>query len=191
MARDTRAVCSYVEVSFQRPYSPADRAPRTHRGASQCPRTKPPIRPFTLSLRRFTEHTFGYTDGMDELRRDPMMARLIDDLQAGTDIGHFGRLVLVMVARHFMDEDELVELLANDHDFSEEKARVMVREVIDAGYSPPKREKIREFQSRQDYAIIEDTGDPDAGNVYKHLRFPDDVYEHIEHYREQKILAEH
>jgi hypothetical protein len=119
-----------------------------------------------------------------------MMARLIDALEAGTDIGHFGRLVFVMVARHFMDEDELVALLANDRDVSAAKARVMVREVIDAGYSPPKREKILEFQSRQDYPILENPDDPDAGNVYKHLRFPDDVYEHIEHYREQKVLAE-
>jgi hypothetical protein len=128
---------------------------------------------------------------IDELRQDPMMARLIDDLDAGTDIGHYGRLVFAMVARHFADEDELVERLSNDRDFSEEKARVMVREVIDAGYSPPKRDKILEFQARQDYPIIENPDDPDLGNVYKHLRFPDEVYEHIEHYREQKVLAEH
>ncbi|HZW54411.1 MAG TPA: hypothetical protein VFF00_10260 [Candidatus Elarobacter sp.] len=118
------------------------------------------------------------------------MARLIDDLEAGTDIGHYGRLVFAMVARHFADEDELVELLSNDRDFSEEKARVMVREVIGAGYSPPKRDKILEFQARQDYPIIENPDDPDLGNVYKDLRFPDEVYDHIEHYREQKVLAE-
>jgi hypothetical protein len=127
---------------------------------------------------------------IDELRQDPMMARLIDDLEGGTDIGHYGRLVFTMVARHFAGEDELVELLSNDRDFSEDKARVMVREVIDAGYSPPKRDKILDFQARQDYPIIENPDDPDLGNVYKHLRFPDDVYEHIEHYREQKVLAE-
>jgi hypothetical protein len=127
---------------------------------------------------------------IDELRQDPMMARLIDDLEAGTDIGHYGRLVFAMVARHFADEDELVELLSNDRDFSEEKARVMVREVIDAGYSPPKRDKILEFQARQDYPIIENPDDPDLGNVYKDLRFPDEVYDHIEHYRERKVLAE-
>jgi hypothetical protein len=127
---------------------------------------------------------------LDELRKDRMMARLIDDLEAGTDIGHYGRLVVAMVARHFLNEDELVALLANDSDFPEEKARVMVREVIGAGYSPPKREKILEFQSRQDYPIIENPDDPDLGNVYKDLRFPDGVYEHIEHYREQQLAAE-
>jgi len=128
---------------------------------------------------------------LDEMRSDPMMARLLDDLRDGTDIGHYGRLVVAMVARHFVDEDELVALLADDRDFSEEQARVMVREVIDAGYSPPKRQKIMEFQSRQDYPIIENPDDPDAGNVYKTLRFPDEVYEHIEHYREQKAAAAH
>ena len=126
---------------------------------------------------------------LDELRKDRMMARLLDDLQAGTDIGHYGRLVVAMIARHFATEDEAVELLANDEDFSPEKARVMVREVIDTGYSPPKREKILDFQSRQDYPIIEDPGNPDLGNVYKTLRFPDDVYEHIEHYREERLHA--
>ena len=133
---------------------------------------------------------FGYHDSMlDELRKDRMMARLLDDLEAGTDIGHYGRLVVAMIARHFATEDEVVELLANDRDFSPEKARVMVREVIDADYSPPKREKILDFQSRQDYPIIENPDDPDLGNVYKDLRFPDDVYEHIEHYREQRVAA--
>lgn len=126
---------------------------------------------------------------LDELRHDRMMARLIDDLQAGTDIGHYGRLVFAMVARHFGSEDEVVDALANDDDFPESRARTMVREVIEAGYSPPKREKILEFQSRQDYPIIENPDDPDLGNVYKDLRFPDEVYEHIEHYREAKAHA--
>ena len=127
---------------------------------------------------------------LDELRKDRMMARLLDDLEAGSDIGHYGRLIVAMIARHFLAENELVSLLAHDRDFPEEKARVMVREVIEAGYSPPKREKILEFQSRQDYPIIENPDDPDVGNVYKDLRFPDEVYEHIEHYREQKVAAE-
>ena len=126
---------------------------------------------------------------LDDVRKDRMMARLLDDLKAGADIGHYGRLVFAMVARHFATEDDLIRALANDRDFSEEKARVMVREVIDADYSPPKREKILEYQRRQDYPIIENPEDPDLGNVYKNLRFPDDVYEHIEHYREQKLHA--
>jgi hypothetical protein len=118
-----------------------------------------------------------------------MMARLLDDLAAGTDIGHYGRLVFAMIARHFGSEDEVVAALANDHDFPEVKARVMVREVIEAGYSPPKREKILDFQSRQDYPIIADTHNPDLGNVYRDLRFPDAVYEHIEHYREERLAS--
>ncbi|HTJ24621.1 MAG TPA: hypothetical protein VMA36_00525 [Candidatus Limnocylindria bacterium] len=124
---------------------------------------------------------------LDDVRKDPMMARLLDDLAAHEDIGHYGRLVFTMVARHFADEDELVTALANDTDFPEDKARVMVRDVIDAGYSPPSREKILEFQSRQEYPIIADPSDPDLGNVYKDLRFPYDVYQHIEQYHEQKL----
>ncbi len=125
----------------------------------------------------------------DELRTDRMMARLLDDLAAGTDIGHYGRLVFAMIARHFGSEDEVVAALSNDRDFSEDQARVMVREVIEAGYSPPKRAKILDFQSRQDYPIIENPADPDLGNVYRDLKFPDGVFRHIEHYREEKLHA--
>lgn len=127
---------------------------------------------------------------LDELRNDPMMARLLDDLAAGTDIGHYGRLVVAMVARHFAGEDDVVELLAHDRDFPRAEAEVMVREVAEAGYSPPKRAKILDFQARQAYPIIANADDPDLGNVYRTLHFPDGVYEHIEHYRERKIAAE-
>lgn len=125
----------------------------------------------------------------DDVRNDPMMRRLLDDLAAGTDIGHYGRLVVAMVARHFGDDDALVDLLAHDRDFPRERAAALVAEVRDAGYSPPKRAKILEYQARQEYAIIENTDDPDLGNVYRTLRFPDAVYEHIEHYREAKAAA--
>jgi hypothetical protein len=30
--------------------------------------------------------------GLEELRRSPMMTLLLDDLEAGRDIGHYGRL---------------------------------------------------------------------------------------------------
>ncbi|MDQ6932436.1 MAG: hypothetical protein M3160_04585 [Candidatus Eremiobacteraeota bacterium] len=30
----------------------------------------------------------------------------------------------------------------------------------------------------------------DSGNVYRDLKFPDDVYEHIGHYREAKAQAQ-
>ena len=48
----------------------------------------------------------------DNLRDSPMMAHLLDALEKGTDVGHYGRLTFAMVARHFLDEEELVGLLA-------------------------------------------------------------------------------
>ena len=57
----------------------------------------------------------------DDLRRSPMMAHLLDALEAGTDVGHYGRLVFAIVARHFLDEGELVGLLASQPDWDEEK----------------------------------------------------------------------
>lgn len=47
------------------------------------------------------------------LRDSPMMAHLLDALEAGKDIGHYGRLTFAMIARHFLDEEALVRLLAD------------------------------------------------------------------------------
>jgi hypothetical protein len=40
------------------------------------------------------------------------MAHLLDTTRASTDIGHYGRLTFAMIARHFLEEDEPVRLLA-------------------------------------------------------------------------------
>lgn len=126
---------------------------------------------------------------IDDLRADPMMTYLLDALARGEDIGHYGRLVFAMIARHFADDDAIVAELRRDRDFSEDDARALLVQVEQADYSPPKREKILEFQARQTFPIVPDADDPDAGNVYKHLQFPDHVYEHIAHYREAKAHA--
>jgi hypothetical protein len=48
---------------------------------------------------------------VEDLRKNGMMAHLLDAPEAGQDIGHCGRLVFAMVARHFMDGDELLTYL--------------------------------------------------------------------------------
>ena len=136
----------------------------------------------------------GNHNGTDErsadLRDSPMMARLQNALEAGTDVGHYGRLVFAVVARHFMDEEALVGLLANQPDHGEEDARALLLQVKAKDYSPPKREKILEWQSQQDFPIIPDGDDPDSGNVYRELRFPDHIYDHIQQYYEEKVEAQ-
>ena len=123
---------------------------------------------------------------VEDLRKNAMMTHLLDALSDGQDIGHYGRLVFVMVARHFLDEDDLVTRLSHDEDFSEAEAKALYQQVESKDYSPPSREKILEYQAKQDFAILPDEGDPDAGNVYQDLTFPDDVYEHISEYYEEK-----
>ncbi len=122
----------------------------------------------------------------EELRANSMMAHLLDALANGEDIGHYGRLVFAMVARHFGSDDDVVATLRQDRDFSEEDARALVTQVEGADYNPPKRAKILEYQAQQDFPIIPNPDDPDAGNLYKNLKFPDHVYEHISQYREAK-----
>ena len=126
---------------------------------------------------------------LNDLRNDPMMAYLLDSLAQGKDIGHYGRLTLVMVGRHFLSEEELVQQMVQDPDCSEEKARGLVTQVQEHGYNPPRRERILEWSKKQDFPLCPDAEDPDACNVYKNLQFPDDLYKHIAEYREEKAEA--
>src|SRR5919199_2467981 len=128
-------------------------------------------------------------DRGEELRASPMMAHLLDALRQGTDIGHYGRLVFVMVARHFLDDDEMAGLLAKQPDMSEEDARELIAQVKGHDYNPPKRDKILAWQKEQDFPIIPNPEDPDSGNVYRELQFPDEVYESIGEYYEDKVEA--
>ena len=123
---------------------------------------------------------------VEDLRQSPMMAHMLDALENGEDIGHYGRLVFAMIGRHFVSNDELVELLAKDQDTDEQEMRALVQQVEEKGYSPPRREKILEYQRQQDFPICPDPDDPDACNPYAELQFPDEVYESIQEYREER-----
>ncbi|HEY0733341.1 MAG TPA: hypothetical protein VGD69_00420 [Herpetosiphonaceae bacterium] len=120
------------------------------------------------------------------LRDSAMMAHLMDALESGTDIGHYGRLTFAMVARHFLDESELVRLLSNQPDHGETDARSLVQQVQDRGYNPPKRERILEWQAQQDFQICPTPDDPASCNVYRDLRFPDEIYEQIDEFYEER-----
>ncbi len=127
---------------------------------------------------------------VDELRKSDVMAHLLDALDGRQDIGHYGRLVFAMVGRHFMDEDELVGYLTKDPDFDETDARALYLQVQDHDYNPPKREKILEWQAQQDFPICPNTDDPNACNVYRDLRFPDGIYEHIQEFYQEQAQTE-
>lgn len=116
---------------------------------------------------------------IDDLRANRMMSHLIDALERGEDIGHYGRLTFAMVARHFLSEEELLQYLQCN--VSEEDARSLCRQVEGHDYNPPRRERILAWQEEQEFPICP-TDDPDACNVYRDLRFPQEVYEHIQQY---------
>jgi hypothetical protein len=138
----------------------------------------------TVESREGVEETGG--EGEAELRKDSMMAHLLDSLTAGQDIGHYGRLVFSMVARHFMSHEELISWLTRDPDFSETDAVTMLRQVEQRDYNPPKRERLLEWQQEQEFPILPDPTDPDCGNLYRNLKFPDSIYNHISEYQAQK-----
>jgi hypothetical protein len=120
---------------------------------------------------------------IEELRKSGMMRHLTDALERGEDIGHYGRLVFAMVARHFLTEDEVCEYLQAN--VSEEDAKSLLRQVEGRDYNPPRRERILEWQARQDFPICPNPDDPRACNVYRDLQFPDGVYEDIEQFYEE------
>ena len=132
-----------------------------------------------------TEPAIG--GGEQELRKDSMMAHLLDSLDAGEDIGHYGRLVFAMVARHFLSHEEVLAYMMKSPDVDEEKATLMLRQVEGKDYNPPRRDKILQYQAQQEFPILPNPEDPDCGNLYRNLKFPNEIYDHISHYQEAKL----
>jgi len=141
------------------------------------------------SLNDSCERCEGDVMAIADLKQNAMMAHLLRALEKNTDIGHYGRLVFAMVARHFLSAEELVRYLMRNPGITEEQARALYLQVQGKDYSPPRRERILEWQRQQEFPICPDPEDPDACNVYKDLTFPSDVYEHIEGYYEKKAAS--
>ena len=114
------------------------------------------------------------------------MAHLIDSLEAGKDVGHYGRLTFVMVARYFLSEEEMVQLLTRDKACDETKATGLIHQVESKGYNPPKRDRILAWMNEQEFPICNDAENPDSCNVYKSLEFPPEIYEKISSYYEKQ-----
>ena len=123
---------------------------------------------------------------VEDLKQSQMMNHMLEALENGEDIGHYGRLTFAMIARHFVDNEELVQLLLKDHDADEREIRAMVQQVEEKGYNPPNRDKILEWQKEQDFQICPNPDDPDACNVYSELDIPQEVLDEIQEYREEK-----
>jgi DNA primase large subunit len=123
---------------------------------------------------------------VNELRKDQMMNHLLGALESGQDIGHYGRLVFVLGARHFLDGDEMVEWMTKDKDCDAAKARTLIQQVEQRNYNPPRREKVLDWMQRQGFPICPNPDDPDSCNLYKSFEFPHEVYEHASGYHEQK-----
>lgn len=126
----------------------------------------------------------------ENLRDSPMMAHLLDALEKGTDIGHYGRLTFVMIARHFLPDEEIVDMLSHQPDHNATDSRALLHQVKQRDYNPPKRERILEWQSKQDFQICPTPDDPGSCNVYSELRFPNGIYENISEYHEEQYEAE-
>jgi hypothetical protein len=105
------------------------------------------------------------------------------------DVGHYGRLVFAMVARHFLSEGDLIALLQNP-DINDHEARSLYLQVQGKDYNPPRRERILQWQKEQSFPICPTPEDPDSCDGLKDLKFPPEVYEHIAGYYEGKVESQ-
>jgi DNA primase large subunit len=128
---------------------------------------------------------------VEDLKQSQMMNHMLEALENGEDIGHYGRLTFAMVGVYFANDDELVQVMTQDHDADEREIRAMVQQVREKGYNPPNRDKILEWQQKQDFQICPNPDDPDACNVYSELDIPQAVLEDIQEYRaEEQAVSE-
>ena len=65
----------------------------------------------------------------------------------------------------------------------------LYQQVQHRDYCPPRRERVLEWQKEQEFPICPDPDDPDSCNVYRDLQFPDEVYQEIAEYHEQKAAS--
>ena len=56
---------------------------------------------------------------VEALKQSPLMNHMVEALARGEDIGHYSRLTVIMIARHSVDNEELVGLLTQDRDADE------------------------------------------------------------------------
>src|SRR3954452_4037941 len=124
--------------------------------------------------------------GLEELKQEPMMAHLIGTLDAGQSVGHYGRLVFAMVARHFAPADEVVGYLEKDPEMDAEQAVALMKQVESRGYNPPKRERVLEWMRKQEFPVCPTPDDPGACNVYRNLEFPKEVYDKINEFHMER-----
>jgi DNA primase large subunit len=127
---------------------------------------------------------------VEDLKQSQMMNHMLEALENGEDIGHYGRLTFAMVGVYFANDDELVQVMTQDEDADEREVRAMVQQVREKGYNPPNRDKILEWQQKQDFQICPNPDDPDACNVYSELDMPQEVLEDIQEYQEKRQSAE-
>jgi DNA primase large subunit len=127
---------------------------------------------------------------VEDLKQSQMMNHMVEALENGEDIGHYGRLTFAMVGVYFANDDELVQVMSKDEDADEREVRAMVQQVREKGYNPPNREKILEWQSKQDVQICPNPDDPDACNVYTELDIPQGVLEDIQEYQEKRQTSD-
>jgi len=121
--------------------------------------------------------------GRAVLTASPTAAHWLAALDAGADLGHFGRLAFATVARHFLPHVELLVLLAAQPGYDQAKARRLLEQVRARGYLPPSRPRLLAWQARQRFPLLPND-DPSVGNLYRELPWPDDVFGRIEQFWE-------
>ena len=101
-------------------------------------------------------------EALTALRNEPMMDHLLNALDSGQDIGHYGRLVFAMVAHHFLSEEDMRQWLTKDPSTNPDEIISLLRQVEGRDYNPPRRERIIAWQAQQKFPILPNPKIPTA-----------------------------
>ena len=91
---------------------------------------------------------------IQDLQQDEMMVHLMEALENKQDIGHYGRLVFAMTARHFFSDEEVFDWLKKDPDCDDAKARSILVQVEQRGYNPPRRDRVLDWINSKAFPFV-------------------------------------
>ena len=73
----------------------------------------------------------------------------------------------------------MLDYLAKNPGFSDDQARVLVKQITTRRYNPPKRERILKWMRLQEFLICPEPDNAGRCSVYHPLEFPQELYERM------------
>ena len=129
---------------------------------------------------------------LDDLKRNPMMRRIIQTMESGQDVGHYGRFIFTVVASYFIGEKEITDLLKRQPEIEDsEEALGFYLQVASARYVMPTSARIRAWdksEEQKNFPLIIQ-GDRNSGNLYREIPLPQQALVSVRSYWREAAVA--